>query len=134
MTLRHLLGGCACGALRYEVTGPTWHSTLCHCSICRKTSGAPAVAWFSVAVGDFRWLQGTPHRYRSSATATRSFCGACGTQLTFQSDGLDEIDITSCSLDDAESMPPDDQTFVRSALTWTGTAHLLPRHETVRDG
>ena len=43
-----LTGGCHCGAVRYEVRGPVFAPNLCHCDICRGTTGAPCVAWFSV--------------------------------------------------------------------------------------
>jgi hypothetical protein len=94
-----LQGGCFCGRIRYEVTGIPFHETNCHCSICRRTTGAPFVAWFSVRPSEFRWLSGRPSRFRSSAQATRSFCAHCGTQLTFEDLGYpDEIDVTTSSL------------------------------------
>ena len=39
-------GGCHCGAVRYRISvnGPPMHVALCHCSDCRKSSGAPMVA------------------------------------------------------------------------------------------
>jgi hypothetical protein len=79
-----LHGGCFCSRIRYEVTGIPFHETNCHCSMCRRTTGAPFVAWFSVRPSDFRLACGNPSRFRSSAKATRSFCGHCGTQLTFK--------------------------------------------------
>jgi hypothetical protein len=130
---RRLSGGCECGAVRYEVAGQPYHRTLCHCATCRRTSGAPMVGWFSVRADEFRLAGDEPRRHRSSAEAERSFCGRCGTPLTFRRDGFDEIDVTICSLDDAELVPPDDQTFARSMLRWTGTAHLLPKHAGLRE-
>jgi hypothetical protein len=127
-----LTGSCQCRAIRYTATGTPYHRTLCHCATCRGTSGAPSVAWFSVLLSDFSITQGTPKRYRSSDHGTRTFCGDYGTQLTFQEDGLDEIDVTICSLDDPESVPPEDQTFVRSMLGWMPASHALPKHATVR--
>jgi hypothetical protein len=47
-----LTGGCFCGDIRYAVTGSPFHPTNCHCSICRRTTGAPFVAWFSVRTDD----------------------------------------------------------------------------------
>ena len=35
-----LQGGCFCGRVRYEVTGIPFDETICHCSICRRTTGA----------------------------------------------------------------------------------------------
>ena len=41
-------GGCFCGLVRYETTGAPAHETICHCAICRGTTGAASVAWFSI--------------------------------------------------------------------------------------
>jgi hypothetical protein len=127
-----LAGGCHCGQVRYEVAGRPFHATLCHCSDCRRTSGAPMVAWFTVRAPEFRLVQGTPQRYRSSGRAWRSFCGACGTQLTYQMDGLEEIDVSTCSLDEPEAVAPQDQTFARSRLRWAEDIGTLPAHLTLR--
>jgi hypothetical protein len=129
---RILEGGCQCGAVRYRITGHPFHLTLCHCEICRRVSGAPAVAWFSVPGTAFQILEGSPRRYRSSETATRSFCPTCGTQLTFQVDGSPEVDVTTCSLDSPDALPPDDQTFTRSRLRWIRSIERLPAYETTR--
>ena len=124
-----LKGGCFCGAVRYEAEGEPWHQTVCHCSICRRTSGAPIVAWFTVKTGDFRIVAGEPARFRSSGAATRTFCGACGTALTFQSyDHADEIDVTTCSLDDPERVPPKSHTWRASGLSWVKSADGLPAY------
>ena len=127
-----LEGGCLCGAVRYRIAGNAFHRTLCHCTDCRRASGAPAVAWFSVTPETFEVVEGSPQRYRSSASATRSFCAACGTSLTYRSDNLPEIDVTTCSLDAPEALPPEDQTFVRSRLTWMPRVCQLPEHQTIR--
>jgi hypothetical protein len=128
-----LQGGCFCGRIRYEVTGTPFHETSCHCSICRRTSGAPFVAWFSVRPSEFRWLSGSPSQFRSSTQASRSFCAHCGTQLTFREDGFpDEIDVTTCSLDQPESVPPRDHTHVSSKLRWIALSDGLPRFSQAR--
>jgi len=36
-----LKGGCYCGAVRYEAAGTPFNETSCHCTICRRTTGAP---------------------------------------------------------------------------------------------
>ena len=129
-----LAGGCHCGQVRYEAAGRTRHATVCHCTDCRRTSGAPMVAWFTVDAPALRFVQGTPQRYRSSDRAWRTFCGACGTPLTYQHDGLDEVDVSTCSLDDPEAVPPTDQTYGRSRLHWAEDLHRLPVHLATRPG
>lgn len=129
-----LKGGCFCGAIRYEAGGTPFDETVCHCSICRRTAGAPFVAWFSVLPSEFRFLQGTPARYRSSDKATRTFCPRCGTQLTFQHDDrLEEIDVTTCSLDDPELVRPRDHSRISSKLGWVKLGDGLPEYREARN-
>ncbi|MGQ0546324.1 MAG: GFA family protein [Betaproteobacteria bacterium] len=114
-----LTGGCYCGAIRYAAAGTPFNETNCHCSICRRTTGAPFVAWFSVARKDFRFLSGQPATFRSTPRGTRSFCASCGTQLTFEhADYPQEIDVTTCSLDEPGAVPPKDHTRTSSKLPW----------------
>jgi hypothetical protein len=114
-----LIGGCFCGALRYEATGAPFHQTNCHCSICRRTTGAPFVTWFSVQSAGFRFTSGLPTRFNSTEKGRRSFCPLCGTQLTFENaDFPDEIDVTTSSLDDPNLVPPHDNTRTSSRLSW----------------
>ena len=81
-------GGCLCGALRYRATGEARFSTLCHCASCRRAAGAPAVAWVTFAEGSFAFTRGEPVQFRSSPPVVRSFCGRCGTPLSYRHDAL----------------------------------------------
>lgn len=127
-----LTGGCFCGAIRYEAHGKPFHETNCHCSVCRRTTGAPFVTWFSVPAVDFRFVRGNPVRFPSSEQGVRSFCAVCGTQLTFEHACFaDEIDVTTCSLDDPNALPPLDHTRVSSRLRWIARDHL-PEHQEAR--
>lgn len=58
-----LKGGCFCGAIRYAASGTPFHETNCHCAICRRTTGAPFVTWFSVPRTGFRFVRGTPNPF-----------------------------------------------------------------------
>jgi hypothetical protein len=124
-----LEGGCSCGAIRYQATGLPYHQTICHCSMCRRSAGAPFVGWFSVHRSSFLLIRGEPLRFRSSASAMRGFCPLCGTQLTFELDdrSLDEIDITIASLDQPSAMAPLDHTYTASKLDWVTIADGLPQ-------
>lgn len=123
-----LQGGCFCGFVRYEVTEAPSHQTHCHCSICRRTSAAPFVTWFTVSPAGFRLTRGEPASFASSEHGTRSFCPRCGTPLTFRSSRLaDEVDVTACSLDEPETLVPRDHTRTSSMLPWIELGDRLPR-------
>jgi hypothetical protein len=128
-----MTGGCFCRFLRYHATAEPYHETSCHCSVCRRTTGAPFVTWFSVAKSTFRWTAGNPTYFHSSAKGTRAFCPNCGTQITFENaDVPQEIDITTCSLDDPEQLPPKDHTRTSSRLSWVKLADRLPQYAEAR--
>lgn len=126
-------GHCFCGFIRYAADGAPTNETNCHCSICRRTSGAPFVAWATVAAATFRFLSGTPRSFQSSDHATRTFCPQCGTPLTFRSARTpDEIDVTICSLDHPELLPPRDHTHTSSKLPWVILGDDLPEYAEAR--
>jgi hypothetical protein len=122
-----LPGGCFCGYLRYEAAGRPFNETCCHCSMCRRSTGAPFVAWFSVRRTDFRLVAGEPTRLRSSAHGTRSFCPRCGTHIIFQSERWpDEIDVNVASLDNPGAIAPKDHIYTSSKLDWLRLCDGLP--------
>jgi hypothetical protein len=129
-----LTGGCHCGYVRYSAKGTPSQETNCHCSLCRRTTGAAFVSWFTVKPSEFSLTSGQPARYASSAKAERTFCPRCGTQLTFRhADFPEEIDVTICSLDDPERVPPKDHTRVSSKLSWIHVSEALPQFPEARD-
>jgi hypothetical protein len=120
-------GGCFCGFMRYRAGSSPSHETNCHCSICRRTSGAPFVTWFTVPHSEFIFTDGEPSSFRSSEHGTRTFCPRCGTPLTFRSaHSPAEIDVTACSLDNPERLPPKDHTRTSSRLSWVKLGDQLP--------
>jgi hypothetical protein len=120
-------GGCLCGDVRYRAQGPAANPTLCHCASCRRASGAPAVAWVSFEAAGFAFVRGAPVRYRSSPRVVRSFCGRCGTPLTYAHDGEPQgIDVTTASLDAPGAVAPADHTWTAERLAWLRTADGLP--------
>jgi hypothetical protein len=126
-------GGCLCGAVRYRAAGAATHATLCHCRSCRRASGAPLVAWVTFARAGFAFVQGTPARHPSSPPVLRSFCGSCGTPLTYQhADFPDEVDVTTASLDDPGPFAPADHTWTSQRLPWLRLSDDLPRFPRTR--
>jgi len=124
-----LRGGCLCGATRYVVRGIPRVAAFCHCSMCRRSAGAPVTAWAMFDASAFELEKGTPRTYASSPEVKRRFCGDCGTQLTFEADFLPGlVDVTVGSLDDPGALPPRMHIWDDSRLAWVQLADGLPRH------
>ena len=119
MTDAIIQGGCYCGEVRFEATISPLHQTICYCSNCRRASGAQSVAWLTFAGAGFSFVKGTPARFRTPTSAWLTFCGTCGTSLTYENDGRpDEVDVTAGSLDHPEDFPPNKSVFEEERLSW----------------
>lgn len=130
-------GGCLCGAVRYRFDAEPFGAGYCHCSMCRKSSGAPAIAAASVPRGSLVIAQGQEalRRYRSSPAVTRVFCATCGGQLFFDvADEPDSIDVWLGSLDDPGAVPPTFHIYVADKVAWFEIDDDLPRYAQGRKG
>lgn len=124
-----LTGGCLCGAIRYSIdTDPILVISHCHCSDCRRATGAPFITWITTTPDGFAYTLGAPATYRSSDTVRRTFCGQCGTTLGYAMDGHDdELDFAAATLDDPALVTPDDHIWAGSMLPWFKFTDDLPR-------
>ena len=125
-----LPGGCLCGAVRYRMTASPAVVTFCHCTACRRGSGAPAVAWATVRPEEFSLTRGALAFVASSPGVRRGFCGRCGTPITYQADFLGGyLDVTTGSLDDPDLLPPQMHIWTTHRLEWMrGVLSHLPEH------
>jgi hypothetical protein len=121
-----LTGGCQCGRVRYRVDGTPTESSVCHCRMCQKAHGAPAVAFLTVRRDQLEWTRGAPAIYRSSDVAVRTFCRDCGTPLTFRLVAEPAVDVATATLDDPAAVPPDRQFGIEGKVPWFDTIHTLP--------
>ena len=119
MSAKTAEGGCLCHAIRYRISGVPLARSRCHCQSCRLAAGAPSVAWVVLERTDFTFTAGDPVRFRSSPRVTRTFCGECGTALTYQhDDSPDSIDVTTATLDRPEEFPPTREIWLEHRLAW----------------
>jgi hypothetical protein len=125
-------GSCLCGGVRYEVDAGGFGKVVhCHCSICRKATGAAFRTRAAVRKAAFRWLAGEElvSRYASSPGEERTFCRVCGSTLpTFFRDGRDEIGLPLGTLDDDPGVRPAEHVWVDSKPAWSTIADGLPRY------
>jgi hypothetical protein len=120
-------GGCACGAMRYRADAAPMSSMVCHCASCRRASAAPLVPWVTFANDGFAFTTGRPAIFASSPLVRRGFCAACGTPLTYErAERPGEIDVTTCSLDEAEAHPPTYHAQTGDDLGWVRAWDRLP--------
>ena len=128
-----IAGGCLCGALRYEATAAPFDGAICHCGMCRRSTGS----LFGVGVmfnwPDFHFVQGEPKYYRSSRFAERGFCSDCGSPLIFRAIEDEWLSIQTGTLDDPEVAPPSGHYGIEGKISWLSIEDDLPRQRTEDD-
>ena len=120
-----MTGGCQCGRVRYRAEIDSDEAYLCHCRMCRRATGAAAIAFVNVPEDRLTW-ETSPDWYRSSPIAHRPFCSACGTPLGFAFlENNQNVDLTLGSFDAPERFRPVHNYAVESLLpAWQDTSHL----------
>lgn len=123
-------GGCHCGAVRYEMPAEAAHAALCHCSDCRRHSGAPMVMWGLVAQETIT-ITGEVGTYASSEQGRRQFCPACGTSLFYLNETIfpGMIDVQTATLDYPNEIAPTAQIQTAERIGWMEGADALPAFE-----
>lgn len=125
-----LEGSCLCGGIRYQVDGPLGDAVHCHCSMCRKATGAAFRTRAAVPSASFHWRAGESllARYQSSPGEERTFCRVCGSTLvTLFRDRPEEIGLALGTLDGDPGVRPWAHVFVGSKAPWYDIEDDLPR-------
>jgi hypothetical protein len=122
-------GGCLCGALRFRADERPIDAGYCHCTLCRRSTGAPVLAWVSFPVAGFSYTKGRAAIYESSARGHREFCNRCGTQICFrETDAAKTVDLNVGCLDDPSAFPPQYHIYAKDRIEWFDTGDDLPRY------
>jgi len=104
-------GGCSCGAVRFVLRGEPLKVGLCHCTECRKATGAVYVAYADWLPSAFT-VEGEAREYKG-----RSFCPSCGSRVFHLSP--DEVEIMIGALDDAPSdLVPTREGWIKRREHW----------------
>jgi hypothetical protein len=101
----------------------------CHCRDCRKSSGTPVSLFAEYRVEKVEIEQGTPKVYESSPGVRRSFCGDCGTPLSYEDESLPgEVYVMVGVFDDPEPFEPEAHDWVSQKLQWLDVRDDLPQY------
>ena len=106
-------GQCNCGKVRFEVETVRKDVNVCHCKMCRRSSGhiwAATHALFDQV--SFIEEQGLTW-YDSSDFAKRGFCRFCGSSLFYRMNDEDGIGIAAGCLDDPTGLEIGKHIFVK---------------------
>jgi hypothetical protein len=132
-TTLELRGGCQCGSVRYVARVEDDKAYYCHCRMCQKALGNLFGTYF-VALGEsVTWESGQPEYFNSSKIARRGFCRECGTPLSFEYLGSEDVHLTVGSLDEPGLLRPAAHYGFESHVSPFFNDDGLPRSQTEDD-
>lgn len=131
--MKHTIsGGCACGAVRYEVSAAPLAMLNCHCRDCQRASGGGSSSVIAFPVAAFAFRKGEPRywstRGEAGHAARRGFCPECGAPLAAGSSRMPEIIVIKvASLHDPSGFKPMADVWTASAQPWDCMDPALPK-------
>jgi hypothetical protein len=127
-------GGCACGAVRYEIPGEPIFMNDCQCRDCQHKSGTGHGSYLTFASRQSIKLQGEAKEWElvadSGKVKTRGFCPTCGSPvyLTFTATP-DFFTVHAASLDDPRRYKPQAVTYTARGYAWDQLDPVVPKFE-----
>jgi hypothetical protein len=126
------LGGCACGAVRYESTAEPIVMLHCHCRDCQQSSGGPFSSFVIVPSEAFKLLQGSLRFHASPSQmggkTNRGFCPQCGSPIQTKTDSAPHIAaIRTASLDDPSWFSSQIDVWTSDAQLWDQMNPAVPK-------
>lgn len=82
-------GACNCGAVAFEIDSRLSDIFVCHCSICRRSTGSSGIAVVVIEKDRFRWTRGRSRIAtwkKPGADWQTWFCRTCGSPLPGEND------------------------------------------------
>ncbi len=116
-------GGCACGAVRYELSAPPLMIYNCHCANCQKITGSAFTVAATVPEASLAFTKGDPARVEWKADSGNLrfgiFCGACGSRIANgQVPTIGMLSLRAGTLDDTSWVEPVGDIWTKSAQKW----------------
>ena len=127
-------GGCQCGDVRYELTGPPRALVVCHCTDCQRQSGAAFGMTLVVGEEDFQIIKGVVKDYASKAASGRAklgaFCPKCGTRIYHKPEWRrGTVSVKPGTLDDTSWLRPDMHIWTASKQPWVAIPEGVKAYE-----
>lgn len=130
-------GGCLCGAVSFEISGPVRKIVRCHCSQCRKAQGSAFATNGFVRLSDFSIIAGEDELtgYMHSDVQTRYFCKHCGSPIISKStERPGEVRVRIGTIESEISERPEADIFVASKASWNNICGDLPCYDEFEPG
>lgn len=131
------IGGCLCGAVRFEIHGPIRNIVYCHCSQCRKAQGSAFASNGVVQAADFSVVSGAEllKGFEATSGQTKYFCSTCGSPIISKSQARPgEVRVRLGTIESDIEERPGAHIFVSSKANWEHIVGDLPQYDSYEPG
>ena len=125
---RILAGECLCRAVRYAVADEFAYALICHCSNCRRTTGAAFKPFAGIAREKLSVTRGNDDLMTYGETAHDAHCRRCGSLLYSVVREGAFVHVAMGTLIDDPSIRPTAHIFVGSKAPWFDITDGLPQY------
>jgi len=126
-------GSCLCKTVQYEVDLPFERFMYCHCTRCRKATGAAHATNGFVKASAFRWTQGADAVKRYDLPEAVRFalqtCSNCGCRVPHHTRDHAWMVIPTGSLDEDPQMKPQAVLHWASRAPWFTDCSGMTKHD-----
>lgn len=124
-----ITGRCYCGATTFQATEPPVAVAYCHCTDCRRVTGAPVAAFAAFRTTKLTFSPHAGRRVSITPGVTRTFCETCGSPLSGRYAYLpDTVYVALGLIDQAHALPPERHAHEANRLVWLHIEDELARH------
>ena len=125
-----LRGSCLCGLVVYEVPDSFEYSLYCHCSNCRRATGAAAKPFAGIKSDRLTFVSGGDQIMRyGDGTNHDVHCQRCGSLLYSLVRNGAYLHVTLGTLIDSPTIRPTAHIFVGSKAPWDDVCDGLPQFD-----
>ncbi|WP_420383368.1 GFA family protein [Novosphingobium sp.] len=128
--MSELRGSCQCGTVTYEVADAFEYAINCHCSLCRRTTGAAFKPIAGIPAAKLRITAGQDAiRVIGAAGWHDERCSACGSFLYAVVREGAYVHVAMGTLIDTPTIRPTAHIFVGSKAGWYTITDDLPQYD-----
>ena len=124
-------GECNCGAVAFEINANFSDVIICHCSICRRSTGSNGIAVVVIDKGAFQWTRGEQQIAtwkKPGADWQTWFCRICGSPLPGENDDSRMFVPVGLILEGGETLRVAHHIWVDSRASWDEIGDSGKRH------
>ncbi len=128
-----IVGSCLCGGVAFEIAGGLQRIVHCHCSLCRRSRGAPFASTLFTSPERFRFSGGA-ERIRTfklppPRTYETDFCATCGSLVPTVVPDFNLVMIPAGAIDTRLAPLPAVHIYVGSKAEWCDITDDAPRFD-----